>query len=1215
MVNFKQLQASRLFEGDSNLVGAGWWGFQAVAQVPLKDMVSLETALMDTTLDGTFIYTAIAPDFNTQSITDFITAIDGILANLFGTRAIIWLPDGNPALIHATLAQAVPLTMSGGKVKTNTGLTVSLTGVDGVAAQLSAGAELSMDPMDSFGDTILCSSSSSPVMTLGGSEAPQVFQPENNAHLHFKGNNLGTFTFPLFIVRQSLQVNLNWGFQVLIPDTEKNTNAKKRLTDTILYHTAFLPFATDRDPNPTDALGFHAQINMINPNNVLKASATAFWYTGKNSPGGAETDTSLVSYYRTNYGKRITLYPVSENTNGQQPAAMVFNPGYLKTPLQNGFRFAPLGDFIMAVEDTNTSCQYLMGGLSGPETITFAPATENNKSTGYRLRFTINQAAFVPQFPLENASPVGPPIDPTALLMNADHEFRTSWATVIAPPAATTTASYQAAPQGADLFGKDELINGSVTGLLGPKNPGQPLPVAAGFSFPLFPMAGYIGGNGVQDMTKEQMELLNRQIIGPTRRNVINLGTLSTLSTSRLSTLPTPCGESETVPINVTTPTGNIITVDKGTWQALLLAQVTFLNSTTVARQMGFTRLDTQLQAAFQTDNLFLVAANPVFLGSPADGVFLPPAAPVIPDSCRFYNTINIEDWKFTASVGQKNNYNDYRNVFIMKGITGKLTDLVLSPDKWTQKDIFAAPATLNPDGSVGTPDISQLITLSNWLNQYLQDALAKGDSPYFQDFARIIQDEQWMGVLFLKVDITGIPKDLAGIAAGVADPNNFYAHHLGIEISQIKGDGVVQTDSSSLFGLVYYVDPDYDDKTLPHAIAPKDLGVTYDFTLLSLKALFKNTRVAKFESLAQLVLNKVYGSDVDKLTVLDKNGNLKEGNIYNAILLLGAYQLNGNTPVYSLAATETNRYSMRNNILTDVVVETANMSTRDDGSISGTVVSWIAMAGYMTFAVLKDASGSITPLPDFDIFSFGTDAGGLSFSNLGLRIEIPGGDAAQQILVMSEAEITFNTSASQARQYSLFPNFQMELQGLSNGNLDNAPAGLGYATVATAYGLLGVAGRNWHGLVFKLNMGTPGALASKINLSSALLLAWADDSGNGADNTGYQALVGLQLPGAGAGGELFSLQTVIKLSVGIMRLDYNAEKKSFLLLLNEIALKFLGLLKIPPNGSSSFFLFGNPAAKSSTGLGWYGIYNQDQKQPDCKKTTPLSGATEVKYV
>src|SRR5262249_25692766 len=163
------------------------------------------------------------------------------------------------------------------------------------------------------------------------------------------------------------------------------------------------------------------------------------------------------------------------------------------------------------------------------------------------------------------------------------------------------------------------------------------------------------------------------------------------------------------------------------------------------------------------------------------------------------------------------------------------------------------------------------------------------------------------------------------------------------------------------------------------------------------------------------------------------------------------------------------------------------------------------------------------------------------------LRIVYPVGQPERSALSLVENELSFNTAPGQSvvRPNSLFPNFQLELQSLQSGDGETTPASLGYLTVATPYGLAGVAGGAWHGLLFKLTLGTPGALAGKVNLVSRLLLAWADDS----SKTGYPALVGLQLPGSGTGGELFSLQSVVKLSIGAVRLLYNAEQASFLLL------------------------------------------------------------------
>jgi hypothetical protein len=143
--------------------------------------------------------------------------------------------------------------------------------------------------------------------------------------------------------------------------------------------------------------------------------------------------------------------------------------------------------------------------------------------------------------------------------------------------------------------------------------------------------------------------------------------------------------------------------------------------------------------------------------------------------------------------------------------------------------------------------------------------------------------------------------------------------------------------------------------------------------------------------------------------------------------------------------------------------------------------------------------------------------------------------------------------------------------------------------------------------------MGTPGELAGKVNLNSYLLLSWSPDSNT---QSGYKAGVGIQLPGTGGGAKLISLQNVMKLSIGQIRLAYvkvqDAEDRySFLLLFTDIALKFLGLLKIPPNGNTLFYLFGNPnSGGKASGLGWYAMYavsNPKQSQEfEARELQPL---------
>ena len=439
------------------------------------------------------------------------------------------------------------------------------------------------------------------------------------------------------------------------------------------------------------------------------------------------------------------------------------------------------------------------------------------------------------------------------------------------------------------------------------------------------------------------------------------------------------------------------------------------------------------------------------------------------------------------------------------------------------------------------------------------------------------------------------------------------------------------------MFGLIHYIDPRYDDSTGPHPIATADLGAPYDFTVLTLKALFENSAIKKFDSLAQMVLNEIFGSAVTAM--VDELPSGPQPNLYNAVLLEGGVQRNGDAVVYSLSSRAPNRYTLANNLLTSVEIDTAQMSTRAHGSARDPVVSWIGMSGFMNFAVITAVPGG-TPaqdLPAFDILSFGPDPEhpdvlrqGLSFDNLGLQITIPPaiGQHPPPTLAMIEAEIAFTTSASHPRKDSLFQSFQLAVTGLISGNAQpedgtdaRDPAGLGYLPAVTQYNLRGVrsGAGDWHGLTFTLNLGTPGALAGKVNLNATLLLAWADDSGAGSGTSEWAAFVGVQLPGAGSGGDLFSLQTVVKLSVGLLQLMYVPpspgdaaadQPGGFLLVLNEIALKLFGLLKIPPSGNTAFLLFGDPEAIDTAGLGWLAIYNQAKKKADAEaRSAPARAA------
>ena len=1242
MINFNQCMSSALYVAENNQASGGWWGFVIMndesdqTQLPATP-ISLKDALENTTWAGSFVYIASGPypdtNKNQDEVLKFIAKIKTLSSG--GMGVLVFLQNSSLENIDPqTLATFICITRMDGKVKLGgggPGLQVNLTGVDGVELALDPNSKLSVSS-DGTGDFIQIDNSTTPVAKLVGTFPPKQFSASSNsAQLHFAGSQKGALTFSLSIGQSSLYDNTNWGFQFLIPNNDLSkadagTDQKSAAiykAGILPYLSAWFPFA-HRDDTEQEILRFNAQVNLVNPRNqISEVAQTVFFFT-------STPPATLISCFRTCYGKGITLIPVQADTDGQIPAGLVINAGYKLTNLQHGFHFAPTGDFILVVDEAKAGVpQKMLCGLSGTETIAFLPQVDTQAGT--RLRFSANCPANVPVFPLKEVSPVGPPIDPDAGLL--DSQFVTSWVSFVAPPADQQRAAhYAAAPKGAELFGK---TTSAVTGLLGPEDPGLALPSDGSVCFPVLPSAEFAVGDGTQDITADQFSLLSRQVIGPTRKKSIASGKAICSSASAQHTLfhHVTAADNDDNLTNTTTPAGLIARYsDDGSWKQLLLSQVQN-SSGGISEQLGFTNLQATLQSAFQTSGQFLVIANNAHLGDPASGVFMQAAATDVVNTNSFYNTISIGNWKFCVQTGTQNTYGDYRSVIIVKGVKGKIfaidsetntvsnDSLVLSPDKWTMKETFAAPSVTGTDGSISEPQLSQLIPLSNWLVEYCQDAYARKDNAYFSNFVQIIQDENWTGVLILKAAVAQLPDELAGIAAGVNDKTDFYVHHLGIEIGQIDGQNVVQSDTTSMFGLIYYVDPRYDDTSTPHSIAPNNLNAEYDFTLLTLKTLFENSSVRKFESLAQMTLSKLFGSKVTKMRDVKSDG--EEANLYNAVLLEGGIQKNGDAVVYSLSSKWPNRYFLANNILTEVEIDTAEMSTRDDGSTSGQTISWIGMSGFMRFAVISSAEAEKQDesLPAFDIFSFGAEAGqgdtlrtGLNFNNLGLKITVSQNTTSgtsETRLNLIENEISFNTVSSTPREKSLYTNFQLELRSMVFGNAKatdgekkSDPASLGYLTVATQYGLSGVTSGTgcWHGCIYKLNLGTPGALAGKVNLDSSLLIAWADDSGATEDATSFQAMIGIELPGTGAGGDLFSLQTVIKLSVGVIQLMYvppeegNTSKKGgFLLVLNELALKFLGLLKIPPSGNTSFLLFGNPNAADSTGLGWFAMYKKDK--------------------
>lgn len=1152
----------RLFDNDRLFAAPAGTGqlYLVLPSASSQTSIEFEEAWTSTDLLANFVYCAGDMLVTPASVNQFIDAVMQRVMSSGAARGFLYMLDAlawrKPPLGPDN---APMLGINGAGTQVQTGMTAPI--LPGAALRIQNLATLTFD------GTIVTLSDA--VISFSGSRAPSSPAPASRATLSLVGESRGTIFFEIYLNRSSLRDASSWGFQFLFP-------APPESVQPAIYE--WLPLATDEPPN---AIGFAVTIDPSDPENqVLDGTArrirSKLAFTGTDDDG---QQTVLSSQFRTTFGLVVTLIP--------DGAALVFNHGVKKSETDQELQLAPMGDFVLQTPGGAPSAD-LLCGLHGTELLAFQSKSATYE--GDRMRFAPYQPAYAPKYPFPEVSSVGPPVDLQAPLL--DDTYTTSWATVVRAKSGGGGIPYVAQPLGSSLYGWDPLIWQQQKQLMGWVDPVVLLP--DGVTFPLAPYSG-VQASGSLQFTPAQTADFERQVLGPTRRRII--GSSGGTSNSRRQALGLVSTDTGTY--NTTTPAGLLATIEDGKWKRILLGQ-----NLNPLRKLYFCNPSPLLQQAFQTGQLFLVVANATELGT-----FVADGNGSCGNDAQFFNSIEIGGWKLAANVGKKNAYDDYRNVLIVKGRPGKLYDpidptksLVANPDKWTQRETFASPSDLvsnptpPPSALLNPPDPSELVILSQWLQDFFEAASKQAGSENYAKFNAIAQDEGWSGILVLRMDITGVPTDLAGIIAGIREPTRFNAHHFGIEISQVRngtGGGSIPgptiDDTSSMFGLIDYVDSEFVvpiGGEAPQPVPPIP-GTAYDFILLQLQVLIENTAVRRFGSYAQLTATSWFDMQVEHMG--------EGGSPYAAIVLRGSMQNNNGQPVYSLSSASDTTFYFSNDAINKIEITNVTMSTR---SATSPITSWFSLTGFIDYRIVQGtATAGGTPFV-FDIFSFGSTAGnedqlrrGLSFSNLGIQMSFLPEAPAVREFIFSADEIRFDIGTSTPRTGSLFQQFALELSGLVRGTKDIQPSSSGYANVVTDARLTGVAGGSWWGLSYKLNMGTPGNLAGKVGLVSRLLTAWAPDPLSAA--SGYKAMVGLQLPGSSGGANLISLQTVLKLSVGQIWLKYDVEKSAFLLLLTEIALKLFGLLSIPP-GSTLFYLYGNPnSGGKPSGLGWYAMYRQ----------------------
>lgn len=1143
------------------------------ADKPPKDFVSFEDAW---NASGSYIYCGQDPDLSTpQKTDDFVAALRNYInctynsCDPFNGRVMAWLIDPYATYFDKSNTYSFKFGSTGQTVATSSDLNVALT--SDLTFSVTTGCIIKFkDNAFTFGmpngsDISLVSQT----YHIQGNVSP------NTAILPLVNNLRGCFNYQSNFQTQA-DLNKDCDFDYIrfqLSYFYKDSNQTLITQDYPIVKPAnsgiSIVFTSCVDP--TDIL------NQYNPQRT--------WFAFK----GTNTDNSptvISSWFLTDTGYQLNLIPVAGIDPGTgQPlsttAQMLFYNCQADHPGAGNYYLAPAGGFVLALSDENiTARQNLLCGISGTEVISFQPKTA---TSGDLIAFTPGQNAFSPAFPMQNVSLYDTGNGKEKPLL--DNKCLTSWVSIyplIADPV-QDPPTYSTQPQGASLYNQDSLIYPKNNDLLGGYSTPYVIENASAVSFPIVPYAGMQAG--AFDAINFESEILN-----PARRKKISI--------------PKPKFRADRHAMadanikKATTPQGLIATVNTvdNSWVELLIAK-----NLQSGQDIKFTEPDDTLYQAFQVNQQFLVITENNHLGKLISTLNPNDPAP----ASAFFNQMSIEEWPFVLNTGLKKQFGDYTNVLIFKFCEGTLQERAKNPQKWTNATDFNA--------SGETPDAAQLelTAVSQWIQDYIDNGIKQwtdNKDPFFQNFYDIVTDPYWNGVLVLKTDINlkSFPPELQGLIGGI-DISRFNAHHFGVRINPIDPKTIDISSTSSMFGLISYFDQAYEQQLNqgmdPNKPVPAQKGVDYDFKVLKLQVLFENTAVKDFSSKAQLTLNKLFSDKVIGLRTSEGT------NTSNTIVYNGSYQRQGNDkPSYIFDQVGDNQFLFDSNVLkyVEIIKSQFNTIVNQDKENAGQVRSRFNFWGYLSFGIPSFMNGE--DKVDMDLFSFGsvTDGvtqTGLNMSNLSIQMDFDVTTPTVRAFTFDTSHIAFDLKQSSLRPGGLYSNFAVQLNGLVTGSKDKKPVSFGYLDVTTQLNSTLPEG-DWYGLDCSLNLGTPGALASAAGFTSNLLLAWAP--GSKATDSNYNLAVGLKLPGTGGDAKLLSLQGVIKISIGDLKLLYVAEQKSYLLKLIDIGIKFLGIAKLPPGATISFYLFGNPEPGGSKDtLGWYAAYVKPVK--DDKETKALN--------
>ena len=487
--------------------------------------------------------------------------------------------------------------------------------------------------------------------------------------------------------------------------------------------------------------------------------------------------------------------------------------------------------------------------------------------------------------------------------------------------------------------------------------------------------------------------------------------------------------------------------------------------------------------------------------------------------------------------------------ILVFKFSKQSLKELLVDKSSWTEPDYFNTSADDVQD---------QLINLVNEADE--NDELI--------ELRKIANDKFWTGILAINVTspLEALPDPLKGLAAGI-NPNQFKATFVAVPVTPIEVQKPAEvyeltTQPSSIDVLLNYVTSEKNPERGP--------STDYDYLVASLRILIESSSLSEFSSSVLLFINRLFGQQA----YLEAAPYIELG---------GYYREEGNQGTYVFINELVNQFGFLSSpVIQNAVVDRVRFFTvqqRENDSDPDLVETRFMLDGTVAFRRLQG----------FDAYSFGPDADS-GDKSIGLRFRSLSIDMSFYVDSPTVKTFTFNTASiavigeeSRARDGSLYQGFPMRLVNLVSGNAGNRPDKTNFMLTEAPFSADGL-DDTWFGMLYEVNLGSPGALAAAIDFTAQVIVAWSP-----SESTTPKSYIGLSIPGVKGGSREIPLQGVLKFAFGNVGFVTSGEGPgtSYVLQLRRIALKLLALT-LPPGVEIDCFLFGDPTGKNRSTVGWY---------------------------